>query len=82
MTHDRRRCRPYESEDSKSRIHCATRTYPLYFFYDCETTGGGPFETRIIEIGATIANPHGRTEEKKTFSSFIRTSQPISPMGT
>lgn len=51
---------------------------PLYFFYDCETTGSGPLTTDIIELAAIVADPNGK---RNTFSRLVRTEQPISSAG-
>jgi hypothetical protein len=47
---------------------CPTQQ-PVYFFYECETTGWGPLTTDIIEMAAVVDGT------SNTFSSLISTDQ-------
>jgi hypothetical protein len=47
---------------------CPTQQ-PVYFFYECETTGLGPLTTDIIEMAAVVDGT------SNTFSSLISTDQ-------
>ena len=70
--------RPPTMKSETCLTEACTNQQPLYFFYDCETTGLSPLITDIIEMAATVAHPNGK---RNTFSKLISTDQRISGAG-
>jgi len=54
---------------------------PLYFFYDCETTGGTYHRDHIIEVAASVIVPDGLDISTTQFSSLCHTSRHIARKG-
>ena len=54
---------------------------PLYFFYDCETTGGSYYRDHIIEVAASVLVPDGLDITITQFSSLCHTSRHIARKG-
>ena len=54
---------------------------PLYFFYECETTGGSYYRDHIIEVAASVLVPDGLDITITQFSSLCHTSRHIARKG-
>ena len=55
---------------------------PMYFIFDCETTGGNHLQDHIMEIGSLVLIPDGVSISTVEFSSLCHTSQNIVHQGT
>ena len=65
-----------ENEDSGDNTH------PLYFFFDCETTGLSIYNDHMTELAAKTIGVPNSSVSQPTFSSLIHTSRNISKPGT
>lgn len=54
--------------------------HPLYFLYDCESTGLSIYSDHIIEIAAEVVNSPV-TSSNTTFASLVKTSRRIPTPG-
>ena len=52
---------------------------PLYFIYDCETTGLSIYQDHITEIAAEVVS--AVLPSQPTYSSLVRTTRRIPPSG-
>ena len=55
---------------------------PLFFFYDCEATGGSIYKDHIVEIAAVVQPPENvEVRLPTTFQSLVNTSRRIAAPG-
>ena len=71
------------SDDDESNDEVTDSPSPLYFLYDCESTGGSVYKEQIVEIAAVLQPLPGNVETNipSTFQSLTNTSNRIAAPG-